>query len=212
LSLTLSSENNKIYENSFCYELLLFFVYLHAADCCEQRADHPGLLFLVIGLTADLGFRASRRLDGGTRRAALGLRTGDYGASRTRAGRALTDLTGLVTGADTGGAGGNCGLEDVLGHIRRCGALGLEHVAAHVGLRRAGRNTGFENILGPVNLRTLDTAALVVLVAAIVLLLTFAFIAVATAVAAGALHNINETLAAVHHAPCDHTDHQGDQE
>jgi hypothetical protein len=188
-----------------------FFVCLHAADCCEQRADHPGLLFLVIGLTADLGFRASRRLNGGARRAALGLRAGDHGASRARAGRALTDLTGLVTGADTGRAGGNRGLENVTAHIGRCGALRLEHVAAHVGLRRAGRDAGFEHVLGPVDLGALDTAALVVLVAAIVLLLAAAVVTRSATIAAGALSNIYEPLVRRGHAACDHTDHQGRQ-
>ena len=184
---------------------------LHATDRREQRAHHPGLLLSVIGLTVDLGLRASRRLDRCARRAALGLRAGDHGASRARAGRALTDLTRLVTGADTGRAGGNRGLQNVTAHIGGRGALRLEHVAAHVGLRGAGRDTGLQHVLGPVDLGAADTAALVVLVAAIVLLLTAAVIPGPTTVAAGALSNIDETLVRLGHAACDHADHQGGQ-
>jgi hypothetical protein len=187
------------------------YVSLHATDRREQRAHHPGLLLSVIGLTVDLGFRASRRFYRSARRAALGLRAGDHGAPRARARRALTDLTGLVTGADTGRAGGNRGLQNVTAHIGRRGALRLEHVATHVGLRRAGRNTGFQHVLGPVDLRAANTAALVVLVAAIVLLLTAAVITRSATVAAGALSNIDEALVRLGQTSYDDTDHQGGQ-
>jgi len=56
----------------------------------------------------NLGLRAAGRLNGGTGRAGFGLRALDKGATGTRARRTFTDLTGLVTCADTGRAGGNC--------------------------------------------------------------------------------------------------------
>ena len=88
----------------------------------------------------DLGFRAARGLDGGTRRAALGLRAGDNGATRARARRTLPNLTGFVARADTRGACRNSRFENIARHVGGSRAIRLEHVAAQVGLRRARRD------------------------------------------------------------------------
>ena len=87
--------------------ITLGVVFLHAADRRQQRANHPGLLRFVVGLAMHLRLRATRRLDGGAGRAGFRLRTGHNGASRSGARRALTDLAGLVAGADAGRAGGH---------------------------------------------------------------------------------------------------------
>ena len=75
---------------------------LHTRYRCHKRTHHPGIFWLVFGLAADLGFGAARGLHGCTRRAALRLWADHNGAAlgwRTR--RASTDLTRLVTRADT---------------------------------------------------------------------------------------------------------------
>lgn len=102
-----------------------------------------------------LGFGAARRLDGCARRAALGLRAGDHRTSRPRARRAFADLAGFVTCADTGRAGGDGGFQDITTHVRRGRTFRLEHVAAQVGLRRAGGNRCLQYIFRPVYARTL---------------------------------------------------------
>lgn len=129
-----------------------FYVILHRANAGEQRAHHPRLLGLVIGLTGDLRLGAARGLHGGAGRAGAGLGALYYGATSHRARRALTYLTRLVARADTRWARRNRGLQDILRHVGRGRALGLQHVAAHIGLRRARRNTGLQDIFGPVNL------------------------------------------------------------
>ena len=156
---------------------------LHATNAGQERAHHPRLLWLVVGLAMHLGFGAARRLDGCARRAALGLRAGDHRASRPRAGRAFADLTGLVALADTGGAGWHRRLENIATHVRRGRTFRLEHIAAQVGLRGARRNRCLQNILGPVNLRTLIAA-----------LFFMVFFAVATTILARALAYLTRAL------------------
>ena len=102
-----------------------------------------------------LGFGAARRLDGCARRTALGLRAGHYRTSRPRAGRAFADLAGFVACADTGRAGGYRRLENIATHVWRGRTFCLEHVATHVGLRRAGRNRCLQYIFGPIDARAL---------------------------------------------------------
>ena len=120
----------------------LFLQARHVADRGEQRAHHPGFLWDIIGLAFDNGFGATRGLDGRARRAALGLGAGDHRASRAGAGRALTDLAGLVAGADAGRARRDGGLQYIAAHIGRGRTFGLEHIAAQIGLRRARRDGG----------------------------------------------------------------------
>lgn len=132
---------------------------LHRTDAGQQRADHPGLFGLIVGLAGDLGLGAARGLNGGTGRTLPGRRAFDCRAARARAGRALTDLARLVACADAGRAGRYCRLQNVLGHVGRCRALGLQHVARHVGLRRARRNRRTQHVFGPVDRR----AALVII-------------------------------------------------
>jgi len=102
-----------------------------------------------------LGLRATRRLDCGARRAALGLRAVDHRATRSRAWRTFADLAGLVARADAGRACRDSRLEDVAAHVGWRGALGLEHIATHIRLRRAWGNRGLQYILGPVDLGAL---------------------------------------------------------
>ena len=102
-----------------------------------------------------LGLRASRRFHRRAGRAALGLRALDHRATRSRAGRAIADLARLVARADTRRAGGHRRLENVATHVRRSGALCLEHVAAQIGLRRARRDRGLQDILRPIDLGAL---------------------------------------------------------
>jgi hypothetical protein len=165
---------------------------LEARDCGQQRADHPGLLGLVVGLAADLGLRATRGLHSGTGRALFLGRAFDHRAAGAGARRARANLAGLVAGADAGRARRDCGLQDVLRHIRRCGALGLEHVAAHVGLGRAGRDAGLQNVLGPVDAGAAIAIVVVTSVAALATALTAAIIARLAADIARRLSNINE--------------------
>jgi len=139
--------------------------FLHIADCAEERAHHPRLFGLVAGLAGDMRFGATRRLNGGTRRARLGLGALHCRAAGAGAGRALTDLAGLVAGADARRAWRNRRLQDVLGHIRGRRTLSLEHIAAHVGKRRAGRDRGLQDVFGPINLRTRTTIGMIVMVA-----------------------------------------------
>ena len=130
---------------------------LHVGDATEKRAHHPGLFGLILGLTGHLWLRAARGLHGGARRAGGRGRACHNRAALDRAWRALTNLTGLVTGGDTGRAWRNCGLQDVLRHIRRGGAFRLQHVTGHVGLGRAWGNRRLQHILRPVNLGALCT-------------------------------------------------------
>jgi len=130
---------------------------LHARDGCQQRAHHPRLFRLVVGLARDLGLWATRGLHRRTGRAGSGLWALDHGAADHGAWRALTDLARLVARADARRAGRYRGLQDVLGHIRRCRALTLEHVPAHVGQCGARRDGCLQNILGPVHLGALAT-------------------------------------------------------
>ena len=160
---------------------------LHTADLCEQRAHHPRLLRLILGLAADDGLRAAGRLNRGARRARRRWRAGHNGATCDGAGRALTDLAGLVARADAGRARRHGGLQDILGHIRRGRALALQHVAAEVGLGRARRDGRLQNILGPV-----DGGAASLIVG--VLLGAVAVIAAGLADLAGALGYVYEGL------------------
>jgi hypothetical protein len=149
---------------------------LETRNCREQGAHHPGLLGLVVGLAADLGLRATRRLHSGTGRALLLGRALNDGAAGARARRAGANLAGLITRADAWRAGGDSGLQDVLGHIRRCGALRFEHVATHVGLGRARRDAGLQHVLGPVNLGAAVAVTIVTSIAALTAALTAAII------------------------------------
>ena len=135
--------------------MCLGYVCVLHARAGQQWAHHPGLFRRVVGLAAHFGLRAPRRLHRCTRRARLGLRALYDGAAGTGAGRALADLTGLVACADAGRAGGDGRLENVAAHIGQCGTLGLEHVARQIGLCRARRDGGLQNILGPIDLGAL---------------------------------------------------------
>ncbi len=97
---------------------------------------------MVIGLTRHLGLRAAGWLHSSARRALFGLRAGDHRATGTRARRALTNLAGFVTCGDTRRAWWYRGLQNILGHVGRCRALRLEHVATHVRLGWARGDTG----------------------------------------------------------------------
>lgn len=124
---------------------------LHPADRRHKRAHHPGILWLVFCLAADLGFGAARGLHRRARRAALRLWARDNGASlRWRARRAGTDLARLIARADTRRARRYRRLQNIARHIGRCGALRLQHIARHIGLRCTRRNRGLQHILGPV--------------------------------------------------------------
>jgi hypothetical protein len=61
-------------------------------------------------------------------------------------------------------------------------------------LGRAWRNTGLQDVLGPVDLRTLDALALVVLAAIFFFAFAFTVVTRATARAAGGLGDIDEGL------------------
>jgi hypothetical protein len=149
---------------------------LHAGNSGEQRAYHPGLLRLIVGLAADLGLRAAGRLHCCAWRALLLWWALDHGATGTGARWARANLAGLVARADARRAGRNRGLQDVLGHVRRRRALGLEHVTTHVGLGRAWGDAGLQNILGPVNLGATITVTIVASVAALAAALATAII------------------------------------
>jgi hypothetical protein len=125
---------------------------LHIGNCAQERAHQPRLLGLVLGLTGHRRLGAARGLYRRAGRARLRLWALNHGAARARAWRALADLTGLVTCADTGRAGRHGGLQNILGHVGRGGALRLQHVAGHVGLGRARRYRGLQHVLGPVDL------------------------------------------------------------
>jgi hypothetical protein len=126
---------------------------LHRADSGQQRAHEPRLFRFISRLTRDLGFRATRGLHSSAGRARCRRRAFHNRAARARAGRAITDLTGLVTGGDTRRAGRHGRLQNISGHVWRRRTLRLEHVAGQIGLGRARRYTGLQHILGPVHLR-----------------------------------------------------------
>lgn len=127
---------------------------LHRADGGQQWTDHPWLFTFIAGTAVHLWLRAAGWLHSCTGSAGLRLRAVWQWATGTRAGRAFTDLAGLVAGADAGRAGGHGGLQHVAGHVHWSGALRLEHIAAQIGLLGTGRNRGLQHILGPVNNRT----------------------------------------------------------
>jgi len=126
---------------------------LKATHRRQHRSHGPRLLLLIIGLAVHLGLRATWWLYRSARRARLGLGTLDNRAPRARARRALADLARLVACADARRARRHGRLQNVPRHVRRCRALCLEHVPAHIGLLRARRNRGLQNVLGPINLR-----------------------------------------------------------
>lgn len=158
---------------------------LQATNGRQHRAHHPGLLGLILGLAGDTRLRAARRLHSCTGRAGLGLRALNHRATHHRAGRALTDLAGLVAGADARRARGHSRLQNVLGHIRGRRALALQHIARHIGLGWAGRDGGPQHILRPVNLR----ACTMIITAAV------AGITARTTVVARACTGVTRTLA-----------------
>jgi hypothetical protein len=176
--------------------------YLHGRDGSQQRPHHPRFLGLVIRLTSDLRLGAARGFHGGARGACLWLRALNHGAARARAGRAFTDLTGLITGADTWRARRYCGFQDVFRHIGRCGALRLQHIPAHIRLRRARRNRGLQHILRPIDLRTSITVTAAAATATTAGRRA-ALMARLTANGTGRLRYINESLRACCQA-CDH--------
>jgi len=111
--------------------------YLHARYCRHKRTHHPRVLWLIFGLTADLRLWATRRLHGRARCAGFRFWAGDHGATYNRARRARTNLTRLITCADTRRAGGDRRLQNITRHVGKRRALRLQHVTRQVGLRRA---------------------------------------------------------------------------
>ena len=111
--------------------------------CTCQHGTHREPWF-VLGLTLDIGFRARSTHRGRAGRAGLRFGTLDHGASRSRAGRALANLTGLGAGRDTRRAVRNRGFQHILGHVRLRRAFRLEHIFRHIGHGRAGRNRGLQ--------------------------------------------------------------------
>ena len=114
---------------------------------CASAGQHRTYLasIVVLCVALNVGFRAG--LDGHSRagRAGLGLRAFDCRATRPRARRAFANLTGLGTCADAGRAGGHRGLQHILAHIRLRRALRLQHVLGEIGQWRARRHSGLQH-------------------------------------------------------------------
>ena len=118
--------NHTIILNLFCLGRVGSDFLLHTCNRRHKRTHHPRVLWFVIGLATDLGFWATRWLHRCTRRTALGLGARDHGATgRWRARRARTDLTRLITRADTRRARRHRRFQDITGHIGRRTTLRL---------------------------------------------------------------------------------------
>ena len=167
---------------------------LTTGDRGQQRPNHPRFIWFIICLATNLRFRATRWFHGSTRGTGLGFRTCDHGTTRTRARRAFTNLARLIAGADARRAGRYSRLQNITRHVGRSRAFCLEHITAHIGLGRARRYTGFQNILGPVYLRTLDAFAIFILAAVLLSTFTAALASRPTARTARALCYINKGL------------------
>ena len=120
----------------------------------------PHIIVLIVGLALDVRLRARSTCRRRARRARTRLRALDDGASRARARRAFTDLTGLRARGNTRRAFRNRRLENVFRHVGKWRTFRFQHVLGHVGHRGARRNRGFQNPFTRVGKRTRRTIGL----------------------------------------------------
>jgi hypothetical protein len=140
----------------FNYMVGRIFLETKCAGACQHRAHR--IRWFVCSLALNLGLGAGGAGDGGARWAGLGFRAVGGGATRTRAGRALTNLAGLRTGADARRARWDGGLQHILGHVGLGRALRLEHVARHIGHRRTRGHRCLQNPLAGIRIRAAPSA------------------------------------------------------